>query len=531
MDSIKLPTPLTPEERQDTGELRQLTIIGANGAGKSLFMEEMISLNGDRAYCINVLSAFFPQLETSTSSLSIDARYREAIRQQSYMRTDAITELDKLLYLLFNDELQNLIELKRNINKKRPGKIKKSRLDIVMSHWESLLPGNRVILSNGRLMFATNAGSDFISAGSLSQGEKAVLYYLGAVMFAPENAVIFIDSPSMFIHPGLLSRLWNTIESIRPDCIFVYNSVDEDFVGTRTGNVSILVKRYDSSLKAWDYKIIPPGKFTDEIRAEFSGNRRPVLFIEGDSEHSIDKKLYSLVFPEMYIRPLGSCNKVIETTRTLGEQTQMHRLRPLGIVDRDRRTEEEVAYLRKKDIMVPDVAEIENLFMLPGVIKLMGYRCGRDGEKILNRVVRDVIRMFKAHSEEQALQHVRHKVKREVECRIDARFSCITALETHLRGLAAKLQPRRYYNRLREQFSGMVVRNDYEGILKVFNHKPMLAECGIHRMLGYRTKEEYISGVLETMKSETKDGHTLREIIRHNLHAPVMERLESSGPE
>jgi len=33
---------------------------------------------------------------------------------------------------------------------------------------------------------------------------------------------------------------------------------------------------------------------------------------------------------------------------------------------------------------------------------------------------------------------------------VDARFTCITALETHLRSLVDKLQPREHYNRLRK---------------------------------------------------------------------------------
>jgi len=311
----------------------------------------------------------------------------------------------------------------------------------------------------------------------------------------------------------------NSIEELRPDCTFVYNSVDEDFISTRTHNTCIWVKRFDSARHAWDYDILDPGSRTRDMMVEFAGSRRPVLFIEGDASHSIDVRLYSLVFPDMTVRPLGSCNKVIETTRAFNDQQSMHHLLSYGIVDRDRRTEQEVGYLRDKRIMVPDVAEIENIFLLPEVIKIMARRRGRDGAKIMRRVERDVMRMFRSHSEEQALQHVRHKVKRDVECKIDARFSCITALETHLRGLITKLQPRRHYNELREQFAVMTRDNDYRGVLRVFNHKPMLPDSGVHQMLGYRSKEEYIGGVLDTLKSSGKDSDALRAVIRHCLHA------------
>ena len=149
----------------------------------------------------------------------------------------------------------------------------------------------------------------------------------------------------------------------------------------------------------------------------------------------------------------------------------------------------------------------------------MARRRGRDGEKAVRRVEREVMRMFRKHAEEQALQHVRHKVKRDVECRIDARFSCITAMETHLRSLIVRLQPRKHYNALREQFAAMIRDNDFAGVLRVFNHKPMLPDSGVHLQLGSRTKEDYIGGVLDVLKPSGKEPDTLREVIRPCLHA------------
>ena len=518
MNKIKLPPSLSPVADEGLGESRQITVIGANGAGKSRFMEEMTTLCGERAYCLSALSAFYPERHESTMPGSIDAQYRQAVRQQSYMRTDAVSELDKILYMLFADELESLLELKQNARgDSRKLRIETTRLDIIKQHWESVFPGNRITREKGMLRFATSSGGDLITAGSLSQGEKPAFYYMGATLYAPRDAVIFIDSPTLFVHPSILGSLWNTIEELRPDCTFVYNSVDEDFVSTRTHNTCVWVKRYDSGRKAWDYEIVNGGNLSDELMVEFAGSRRSVLFIEGDARHSIDMRLYSLVFPEMNVRPVGSCNKVIEAGRSFNDQREMHHLVSRGIVDRDRRTDQEVAYLRGKRIMVPEVAEIENLFLLPGVIKVMARRRGRDGEKILRRVRREVMRMFRRLADEQALQHVRHRVKREVECKIDARFSCITALETHLRTLPAKLQPRRHYNRLREQFAAMIRDDDYEGVLRVFNHKPMLPDSGVHQALGFRSKEDYISGVLDAMKSNGKDAAALRATVRHCL--------------
>lgn len=505
-------------------DCRQITIIGANGAGKSRFMDEMMSLCGNRAYCLNAISAFFPEREESTMPGSIDALYREAIRQQSYMRTDAVSQLDKLSYMLFADELESLLDMKESLLESggKP-QFRPTRLDTIKAVWESIFPGNRIVRSSGRLMFSTYAGKDLVSSTKLSQGEQTVLYYLGGVLYAPEDAVIFIDSPSLFVHPSIMSKLWNSIEEMRPDCRFVYNTVDVDFITSRPEHRCIWVKSYSSERRGWDYEVLDRSPESEDLVLRLAGSRQPVLFIEGDMSHSIDARLYSAVFHDHTVRALGSCNKVIETTRSFNDLYSLHHLRSTGIVDRDRRTDAEVEYLRRKRVLVPDVAEIENIFLLPDVVRVMASRRGRDSGKILRRVEHEVVRMFKRCADEQALQHVRHRVKREMECKIDARFNCITALETHLSSLPAKLQPRKQYNRLREEFAVMIRDADYEGILRVFNHKPMLPDSGVHLLLGYRTKEDYISSVISALKGNGKDARTLRAVIRHCLHADGMD--------
>ncbi len=520
MKSISLPPSLNPKAASAVDGTRPITIIGANGAGKSRFMDEMTVCCGDRTYILDALKAFYPEREESMRPGSIDALYRESVRQQPYMRTDAVSELDKLVYMIFADELESLLDMKEeSCGANRKVTLKPTRLDTIKRVWEKIFPGNRICRQKGHLMFATMAGGDLIPVQRLSQGEKVAFYYLGAASYAPNDAVVFIDTPSIFVHPSILPNLWNAVEEMRPDCTFVYNSVDAEFVNSRSQSLCIWVKNYNSEHKAWDYEVLDTSGLRNEIIMQLAGSRRPILFIEGEARRSIDARLYSLVFPDFTVKPLGSCNKVIETTRSFNDQPGLHHLQSQGIVDRDRRSDKEVGYLRNKSIMVPDVAEVENIFLLPDVVKVMAERRGRDYGKIMRRLERDVVRMFRRHAEEQALQHVRHKVKRDVECKIDARFSCITALEMHLRQLEHKLQPRRHYNLLREQFAAMIRDNDYLGILKVFNHKPMLPDSGVHLLLGYRTKEDYVDGVINALKGHGKDAEHLRTSIKHCLHA------------
>lgn len=521
MSRLELPRSIGDNPSPELPYRRQVSIIGANGAGKSLFMREMIKLCDGRAYCLSSISSLSLPPDNETENFmpgSIDDLYEKAILQQSYMRADAVSEIDKLTFMLFTDEFEYLLDVKtRQLKQGHKIELKPTKLDQLKRLWEKIFPGNQIVRHKGKLMFSTASGDDLISVTSLSQGERTVLYYVAGVLYAMPNAVIFIDSPSLFVHPSITNNLWNAIEELRSDCTFVYNSVDMEFVGSRTENACIWVKSYDASQKAWDYEVIDSSMMTEEIFLQLAGSRKPVLFIEGDATHSIDAKLYTLVFQDYTVRPLGSCNKVIETTRSFNDLKYMHHLDSRGIVDRDRRTDIEVNYLRRKRILVPDVAEVENIFMLESIIRTMARRRGRDPEKVIARVKKEVFRMFRHKAEEQTLQHVRHKMKRDVECKIDARFTCITALETHIRTLVFQLKPREYYNKIREEFAVMIRDNDYNGILRVFNHKPILSESMVAQLLGFKSKDDYISGVIEILKSNSRDAQIIRKSIKHCL--------------
>ena len=209
--------------------------------------------------------------------------------------------------------------------------------------------------------------------------KKLCSFYIGATLYAPANSVIFVDSPTLFLHRTITQSLWTAIEGHRPDCTFVYLTHDIEFPASRTDNITVWIRGCDIRANAWDYEIIRPHEtLSDQLIIDLIGSRKPVLFVEGDDTHSLDFKLYSLIFPEYTVKAMGSCNKVIETVRSFNGIQSFHHLDSYGIVDRDRRNAKEVQYLREKKIFVPDVAEIENLMMLEGVIRTVARLRGKN---------------------------------------------------------------------------------------------------------------------------------------------------------
>ncbi len=512
---IRLPKRMDGHQPDVLIESRQITIIGTNGAGKSRFCSALVDELGDKAYRISALKALFPS-PASAKPLpgSIDDLFNRMNEANPQVKTIAETEFDKLFYVMLSDEVRELMNYKAHKLMGEQMEFPKTKLDITVKKWQEVFPKNKVLRENGKLMFTSVGYEDKYPLMGLSDGEKSVLYYIGAVLYAMPDAAILVDDPETFIHSSIMRTLWNVLEQMRPDCTFIYNTHDVSFASSRIDNQCVWVREFDPESMAWDYEVMTSSRDLDNALLDLLGSRKPVLFIEGDDKHSIDSRLYPLIFPEYTIKPLGSCNKVIETVRSFGDLQNFHQLESCGIVDRDRRSEQEVEYLRKKNILVPDVAEVENLFMLEGVIRAVALHKRRNPDIVFPKVKKRVVVMFTKELKQQALQHVRHRVKRDVEMRIDMKFTSINALENHMVELVSEINPRGLYDQLCREFHVYEDNNDYASILRVYNQKQMLNDSNVATLCGFKSKDDYIRGVLNILKGNSNYANDIRHAIK-----------------
>lgn len=506
-------------DNKPSGQLppsRRVVIVGANGAGKTRFAERMAADSDDRpAFRMSALRALYDTRPHAAGQSAIDELYPHT--GSSFIET-LDTELERLIALLMHDEMVNLFRYKAaNSATNRPATLPATKLDKVMELWMEIFPGNKILVESGRMLFSRENASedeDGYSSIKLSDGERAVIYHITAVLYAPRNARVFIDSPEMFLHPQLMQSLWNRIEQLRPDCAFVYVTHNLEFASSRSDALLLWVRSYDVTAKSWDYVMLPPGsQLSDELYLAIIGSRKPVLFIEGDEVHSIDARLYPLVFKDYSVKSLGSCNKVIEATRTFNDLNSFHHLDSRGIVDRDRRDAKEVEYLRGRRIMVPDVAEIENILMLEEVIRAVASYSHKDESRVFMKVKAQVIAMFRQDLKQQALMHTRHRVKRTMEYRVDGRFANIGMLEEHLRALTTEINPRGLYESFCRDFRHYVSSGDYSSILRVYNQKSMLPGSNVAALCGMKNKDEYINTILKILRQDGRGAARIRKAI------------------
>lgn len=489
---------------------RSLVIIGANGSGKSRFASFMAHDLGPRGFRVSALDALYRQGSAADDG-AVSRLHRDA-----GVALGGDTEFDMLMALLLHDEMTNLISYKlARASGKQDAGLGVTRLDRLIELWQEIYPGNRMLVGSERLQFVRHGQEECYAANRLSDGERAVLYLGGAMLYAPRGAVVMVDSPEMFLHPTVMQGLWNRLEQMRPDVTMVYTTHDLEFASSRPGAAVVWVRNYDPAAVTWDYSVLPPGSpLGEELYMTIMGARKPVLFIEGDGVHSIDGRLYPLVFKDYTVKPLGSCNKVIESTRTFNDLNSFHHMASTGIVDRDRRTDAEVEYLRRKNVLVPSVAEIENILLLEEVVRAAAAARGRNEDHVAKRVKQNVIKMFAGEYRQQALMHTRHHVKRTVEYRVDGRFSSIDELERHMAGLVDEIAPRRLYEQYCREFKGYISAGDYDGVLKVYNRKSMLPGSNVAAMLGINNKDGYVNCILDLLRGEGAAARRISTAIR-----------------
>ena len=146
--NITLPKRIDGQAPPTLNGRRQITVVGANGTGKTRFINQMISDLGGEAFAISALNALFPvkELPASGAPMSIASLYSQALQSVQFVKPVAETEFEMLLFLLLNDEMSDMFAYKMNIagNDGPAGSMPRTKIDTVVELWKEVFPKNDV---------------------------------------------------------------------------------------------------------------------------------------------------------------------------------------------------------------------------------------------------------------------------------------------------------------------------------------------------------------------------------------------------
>ncbi|MBO5142472.1 MAG: DUF4435 domain-containing protein [Clostridia bacterium] len=111
-----------------------------------------------------------------------------------------------------------------------------------------------------------------------------------------------------------------------------------------------------------------------------------VLLCEGD-ENSIDKQVYSAIFPELVIVPLGCCCTIMRILNRVKRTLAASGIYAFGIIDRDALSKSEIKKLkRERGVYTTKLPFIENIICTPEVIRYVCEDLKLDYNEVIEKI-------------------------------------------------------------------------------------------------------------------------------------------------
>ena len=356
-----------------------LFIVGPNGSGKSALIQQAVNTFGaDNVRRISAhrqtwfQSGSIDMTPHSRRDFETSRRSQEPNDEYRWREWNPGGQLSSVLFDMTaadNDQARRIRDLAFAKELAAVDKIVESERPVFSQINDLLaLAGLAVAIENsaGEEILARHRDySAPYSVAHMSDGERNAVIIAANVLTVREGTVILLDEPERHLHRSIIEPFLSALFAERPDCAFVISTHE---VGLPMANheAKVLVVRSckwgNRTPTGWDATLIE-GNFElpEDLKRAILGARKRVLLVEGQA-HSLDFRIYTALFPEISIVPVGSCDEVIKAVRGLRESHGLHEVEAFGLVDRDNREHPQVGVLEQQGIYSLDAYSVESLY-------------------------------------------------------------------------------------------------------------------------------------------------------------------------
>ncbi len=515
--SINLPNRTGVGNSEEIDSSGHIVLIGANGSGKTrlgIWIEE----HHQNQYAVHRISAQkalaipeFAQLknlEQAEKDLIFGRSDMHAtVARKVYDRwggnpaTFLLSDYDQLLSLLFAKSSER--DRKHTESTKQSQSyipVADSPIDTIVKIWGDIMPHREIQFIDGKVL-VKKTGEPEYHGKEMSDGERVALYLIGQCLCAQDNSIIIVDEPEIHLHKSLVDKLWNKVEELSQSKTIIYITHDLDFAASRTDANKIWIKSYSGN-NTWTWDEVPAEECLPEnLILEVIGSRKNIMFCEGDAG-SLDVTIYQIAYPNYHVIPRGGCEKVIESTRALRNNTALHHLNAVGIIDSDYRDAAEVASLLTHGIRTIGVAEIENIFCVESAIRVVAEHLTHNPDQAVDTVTQYI---RSALASELELQ-ISSMAERRIQYLLGA-FSKSSndkpGLENGLNITQGRIDVDVIYNECKAEFDAAMTSNSLDELLRVYNRKSLTAR--ISGLLGL-ANGEYKKLLVRLMKGPKRQA-------------------------
>lgn len=503
-------------------------IIGANGSGKSSFSRSSRELLGENITIISAQKIFVYQpiesIPISQTPLENIHRHHMQDKMGKDFRENNqyLTDLHNLISMLIADHNNkaNTFYNESKDNKESANRAS-SLLEQTIEIWNKVLIHRKMISPIPSLRILTNEGEgDSYDFTFLSDGEKASFYYIGHILAAKENSFIIVDEPENHLNPNICRRLWDLLEKSRSDCKFIYLTHNLDFASSRINAKKLWCKKFTPPAQ-WEIEELPTdGDLPEALLMELLGSRRKILFCEGSSS-SLDYKLYTILFPEYTIKPVGGHLDVISFTRAFNRNKETFNNSAIGIIDGDYHAEEEKNAWKKDSIYCLEVQEVENL-ICDDLLLQSGKERFLSGDSAVDDVKKEILKKVAENIDQQAVDYATQVINNTLKSNLLDGCTTQEEIKNKLQERIGSINVEELVQKRKQLLEDITAKKDYERAIKYSNNKGLLGEA--KRIVpGYRDR------IFKLLENEPTLVAALRKKHFSHIPSPVAETLTPSS--
>lgn len=511
--------PINGESKTISSE-QNFVIVGANGSGKShlgAWIEQqaangsVLRISAQRALSIPENITIKSEENAWNKIYYGSEEHQDKGNKWNWGReytTRLVNDYDSVLSAIFaRKNKENDLYVKDCKAKEASGDIKASVpmmiIDKIILIWDSVFPQRKIIFKDAKVK-ACFEDKDEYHAKDMSDGERVAIYLIGQCLIAPENTIIVIDEPEIHLHKSIMYKLWDKIEELCPNKTFVYITHDLDFAASRKEAAKIWIKSYNGK-DSWELSVIlPEDEIPDSLIFEVLGNRKPVLFVEGE-RGSYDNQLYPYIYEDYNIIPCHDCSKVIEMTKAFNNERikTLHNFDIKGLVDHDYMTDEEVESYKESKIYTLAVAEVENLYLSEDIVKIVAANQALNPDDTFIKVKYFLFNEFQSEYDLQLASMCAKEIRHKLQCYTKPKENSLEALKSQMELLKNSIDVELIYQKRKQEIDQIIESKNYAGLLRIYNRKSLHER--VSPILKLSTKE-YPNLILRLLKTDRKDA-------------------------
>ena len=377
----------------------------------------------------------------------------------------------------------------------------------------------RFTMAQGRLE-ANREGSAF-GIEKLSDGERAALMVVGAIIVRPPGSFILIDEPERHLNPNIAGPLIATAVRARPDIGYVFATHDLSLIECLRPEHVIHIQNStvtgDWDHRTFEYSIIALEEGLPEpLRYAVLGSRKALLMVEGTNT-SEDRALYGHLYPDWNVISREGWDTVVSGVSALNSNSDFHWLKVAGLIDGDGRSEEELATLADRNIFALPSPTIENIFLIKEVVEEMSKACaslqGGDSMQVrLSKVQSEILPLFVEEKDDMIARRVMWTANRILS---EKKISVRDAASGQPQIEAIDLKVIR--EAVSQSFSAALNDGSVFELLRIMPVKNSKIPSKIAKCIGFDNFKKYAQAVLAQIETRSPYGVHILSQLRETL--------------